>query len=324
MPTARLVPVTTEMDGDDLAADEAWKAARRVGLRRLLVASYVRFRYADGYSNARALALQAALAVVPFVLALSGLTMDLDAPKVARVVAKTIDAISPGGSQDALSTAIHGGQVGHRTGEIALVLGLAFSIFSMTLAMGQLERSANRIYGIERDRPLVTKYVRALVLTLLLGAPVGIGFLVLVAGGAFADAMTQAHAWSTGLAHWWAILRWPGGVVLLAFTIAVVLDRSPRRRQPGLSWLALGSGVSVLLCLVVTGALASYVHISSSFDAIYGPLAGVVALLLWGLGTSVALLLGISVAAQLEAFRSGQEDPVIDDPGRPGRQRVRD
>ena len=101
------------------------------------------------------------------------------------------------------------------------------------------------------------------------------------------------------------------------FTIAVVLNHSPRRRQPGLSWLALGSGVAVVLNLLATGLLAAYVHQSRSFGEIYGPLAGVFALLLWALLSAIALFYGTALCAQLEAFRSGNPEPVYDDPGRP-------
>src|ERR687898_657040 len=78
MTTARTVPVTTEMDGDELDALDAWHLARHHGLRKVAVESFVRFRYGDGFTNSRALALQACLAVVPFLLALTGLASDLD------------------------------------------------------------------------------------------------------------------------------------------------------------------------------------------------------------------------------------------------------
>ena len=66
MTTARTVPVTTEMDGDELDAEDAWHLARHHTLRAVLVESFVRFRYGDGFTNSRALALQTCLAVVPF------------------------------------------------------------------------------------------------------------------------------------------------------------------------------------------------------------------------------------------------------------------
>ena len=68
----------------------------------------------------------------------------------------------------------------------------------MTTAMAQIERGTNRIYGIRRDRPALGKYGRAAVLTAVLAVPVGAGFLLLVAGGAFADAMAEDYGWSDG------------------------------------------------------------------------------------------------------------------------------
>ena len=52
MTTARTVPVTIEMDGDELDAEDAWRELRQVGVRRLFVDAFVRFRYGDGFTLA--------------------------------------------------------------------------------------------------------------------------------------------------------------------------------------------------------------------------------------------------------------------------------
>ena len=323
MTTARTVPVTTEMDGDELDYEDAWRAARQVGLRRLAVDSFVRFRYADGFSHSRALALQSALAVVPFLLALSGLAADIDEERPSQVLAGTIQAVSPGsGEQDALAGAVAGEESAEEAGEIALGFGLAFALLSMTTATAQVERGTNRIYGIRRDRRAPAKYGRAAVMTALLAAPLGLGFLVLVAGGAFADEMVAAYGWSDSTVLAWNVARWPVGLVLVLLAIAVVLDHAPRRRQPRLSWLALGSGIAVTLTMLATGLLAAYVHLGDSFGSVYGPLAGTFALLLWSLLTSIALFYGAAVCAQLEACRAGDSEPAYADPGRPHRTTV--
>jgi YihY family inner membrane protein len=323
--TARTVPVTTEMDGDELDSEDAWRTARRVGLVRLLVTSFVRFRYGDGFTNSRALALQGALAVVPFMLALTGLAADIDQAQPARVAADTISAVSPGsGRQDALGDAVTSSESSQQAGELALGFGLVFSLMSLTTAMAQVERGLNRIYGIRRDRPALAKYGRAAVITAVLAAPLGLGFLLLVAGGAFADAMRAEYGWSAQTALVWNVGRWPLGLLLLVVAIAVMLNHSPRRRQPSLGWLVLGSGIAVTLTAVATVVLAVYVHVGDSFGDVYGPLAGVFALLLWSLLSSIALFYGAAVCAQLEACRAGLPEPAIDDPGRPHRTQVRD
>ena len=323
MTTARTVPVTIEMDGDELDHEDAWRAARQVGLRRLAVDSFVRFRYGDGFTNSRALAFQTALAVVPFLLALSGLAADIDQERPSRVLAGTIQAVAPGtGEQDALAGAVTGDASAEEAGELALGFGLAFASLTMATAMAQVERGLNRIYGIRRDRRAVAKYGRAAVMTALLAVPLGLGFLVLVAGGAFAEEMTRAYGWSERSVLLWNLTRWPLGLLLLVVVIAVVLDHAPRRRQPTLSWLALGSGIAVTLTLVSTVLLAAYVHVGDSFGSVYGPLGGMFALLLWSLLSSISLFYGAAVCAQLEAYRAGDSDPAYPDPGRPDSAQV--
>jgi uncharacterized BrkB/YihY/UPF0761 family membrane protein len=75
-----------------------------------------------------------------------------------------------------------------------------------------------------------------------------------------------------------------------------------------------GGAITLVLWLVFTGLLALYVASSSSFGEVYGPLTGVVALLVWSQLSAVALLLGIAFAAQLEAVRAGVSSPVAVDP----------
>ena len=316
MTTARTVPVTTEMDGDELDAEDAWHLVRRHGVLRVLVESFVRFRYGDGFTNSRALAFQTCLAVVPFMLAVTGLAADIDDDRWARVVAATVNAIAPGqGNDDALAEAVAGGS--EETAELALTFGLLFALMSMTTAMAQVERGTNRIYGIRRDRPALHKYGRAVVFTGLLAGPVGVGFLLLVGGGAFGDAMVDEGAWSETGEDWWSWVRWPVGFALLVFAIALLLDHAPRRRQPALSWLALGAVIAVVLSMVATGGLAAYVTVSASFSSTYGPLAGVFVLLLWSLLSAMSFFYGAAVCAQLEALRAHLPDPAYEDPGRP-------
>ena len=224
--------------------------------------------------------------------------------------------LTPGGRQsDVLSQALAPGSAAERAGGLALTLGIIVGLVSMTLAAAQVERGANRIYGISRDRPGVARFTRAVVLTAVIALPVGLGFLLLVAGGPFGDAMQQFYGWSDTAERVWDLVRWPVGLLVTTFAVTELFDHAPRWRQPALSWLALGGGLAVALVMVASGLLAVYVHVSVSFGDVYGPLAGIIALLIWSNLTAMALFLGIAVAAQLEAARAGVLEPVVDDPG---------
>ena len=254
MTTARTVPVTTEIDGDELDGADAWRMARKVGVGRLLVAAFVRFRYGDGFTNSRALALQTALAVVPFLLALAGLAADIDQERPARVLASTIQAISPGsGEQDALASAVTGDQSSEEAGELALGFGLAFALLSMTTAMAQVERGLNRIYGIRRDRPALAKYGRAAVMTAILAAPVG--HRLPAARRRWRVRRRDGGRLRVERRHRRPVarVRWPVGPGAARLRDRGRARPRPPRRQPALTWLALGSGVAVALTMVATG-----------------------------------------------------------------------
>jgi YihY family inner membrane protein len=304
------VPETRDADGSELAADDALHTLRRYGSWHLAHDAFIRFRYADGFSHSRAFALQLCLAAVPFLIALTGLAADLGQDRGGEVMAHTVLALTPGGSDELVAEALSGQERADEAGEVALVLGLLTGLVALTTAMAQVERGANRLYGVERDRPALRKYARAAVLAVTAGSAAFAGFLLMVAGEPFGDAIEQAYHWGGAAETAWDWLRWPVGLALAVTAIALMFEWAPRRRQPGASWLAVGAGIAVLLWLLTSGALALYVGVSDAFAGIYGPLTAVMALLLWANLTGIALFLGLAFAAQLEAVRAGVPEPV--------------
>jgi YihY family inner membrane protein len=101
---------------------------------------------------------------------------------------------------------------------------------------------------------------------------------------------------------------WPVSLGLTVVTVSLLFRYAPRRHQPGLSWLMVGAGLATVLWWLVSLLLAAYVTQSGDFGATYGPLTGVMALLLWANLTGIALFLGIAFAAQLEDRRITDPD----------------
>ncbi|MFG1603775.1 YihY/virulence factor BrkB family protein [Actinoplanes sp. NPDC049265] len=315
MSSTEPVPETRMMPGDELSADDALEALWHYGRWPLLRDAFVRFRYGDGFSHSRALALQLCLAIVPFLIALSGLATDLGAEEGGKVVADTVVALTPGASEplvrDLLSMSDDEEDEDH--GEFALVVGLITGLVALTQAMAQIERGANRIYGVERDRPALAKYVRAAILAVVAGVPALTGFLLLVAGGAAGDSLAGELGWGSVMRTTWDWVRWPLSLALIVVAVGVLFEQSPRRKQPALSWLLFGAGIATALWWLASLALGGYVRISDDFDATYGPLTAIMALLIWANLTGVAFFFGLAFAAQLEAQRVGVVQPAPPD-----------
>ena len=313
MSSTRPVPETGVMGRDDLSADDAWLTLRRYGGWKLLRDAFLRFRYGDGFSHARALGLQLSLAALPFLIALTGLASKLGITKGGRVVADTVWALTPGASKGLINDLLLDDHRTETIGETALTFGVITAVVALTTAVGQIERGANRIYGVERDRPALQKYTRALILAVVAGPPALIGFLMLVAGSAIGDSMQHWYEWGPAAGTAWTVARWPVSLGLTILTVTTLFRYSPRRHQPGMSWLMFGAGIATGLWWLISLLLAAYIDASGSFGGTYGALTAVMALLLWANLTGIALFLGLAFAAQLEARRVGVPEPTMPD-----------
>ena len=277
---------------------------RRHGLPAFVRDTHARLRYSDGFSHARALALLLCLAAVPLLIALTGLADEVGLAQGGRVIALTTLSLTPGRS-DALVRRLLLDDGPGDAGEAALVVGLISAGVAVTVAMAQIQRGANRLYGVRRDRPTGRKYARALMLTVSSGAPAFCGFLLVVAGRGFGAALEQVYGWGTPFERAWTVLHVPAALILTVTAVAGLFRWAPRRRQPSWRWLLPGVLLSTLLWIVATALLAGYVTSGLSFSQVYGPLSGVMALLLWANAGGVALFAGLACCAQLEACRAG-------------------
>jgi YihY family inner membrane protein len=300
MSTANQVPETWGLTGDD-----ARKTLERTGRWTLIRDAFKRLRYSDGFSHARAMAYATTLVFLQGIIALVGLASALGSGGLSDVIVKTLRQIVPGPAGAILTDAV---QQAHKAGSshrsLALILGLAGALITGTTLMGQIERALNRLYGIEQDRPTGKKYGRAFVLTISAGTLLVAAFAALGLGRAIGSSLSSNTASTI-----WNVARWPLALGLLIAGIALLFKWSPRRHQPGWTWLAFGAIVSVILLAIVTLALDAMFQISSTFGKTYGPLAGIVALILWSLLASIALLFGGAIGAQLEAVRAGRPAP---------------
>ena len=304
MSPAPHVPETYDIDSSDLSADDAATTIRRTGQRQLFKDAGKRFIEGDGTSFARAVGLSLTLSYLPLMIAAVGLSSALSG-KLGDAIKQTLSSIAPKGGGDALSQAVEaGGQGGSTAGVVALIAGLVTGLWSQVAAMSQLERGANRIYGIDEERPYKRKYARAALVALYGGLPALLGFGLIVGGGAAAEAFGGAYGWPQTVITALTWLRWPLGVALDVLAVVVIFRMAPNRHQPAPAWLSVGAALAVTAWLVFTGLLVLYVNNSGSFGKVYGPLTGIIALILWAQLTSVALLLGLAFAAQLESVRA--------------------
>jgi YihY family inner membrane protein len=247
-----------------------------------------RYWDADGPSHSRALAYHSILALLAGLIGLIGLAGALDVPIVRRTVEEWLTRLSPGPSGRILRTAAAQGGSG-----AAAVVGLGTALIVGTRALAEFQRAADRLWGIEEDRPAVRRYLVGLGLAVSAGVLLAAGAMVLAGG----EALAAGAGWGQGFQDVWQIVRWPLGALFAASAIVLLYRVAPRAR-PAAPALAAGAAVAIALWIVFTGLLTLYFSVSEGTTQTYGPLAGLVALALWAAFTSVALHIGVAVTAR--------------------------
>jgi YihY family inner membrane protein len=288
---ARFVPETRDLDSED-----AWQTLRGVQYLPLLKKSMQRFQRADGYSYARAIGFQVALAVFPALIFFVGVSVWTESSLLQSSVESIVSTLAPGSTGDFLQQAIQQGEQNARGNVWAIVLGGVAALTSGAVGMSQIQMGSGRLYGKDEDRGWVKRYAISLALSLSVGMLLAAAFVAIAFGSTIADAVEGESIWSA--------LRWPLGAIAVVMGIAVLYKVAPNRNQPRISWLIVGGLTGTVLWLAFSGGLAAYLALSSTFGDTYGPLAGLMGLLIWAQLTGLALLSGIAFAAQLEEERA--------------------
>jgi YihY family inner membrane protein len=249
------------------------------------------------------------LTLIPSVIALIGAVMVLDLENFRKVLADAAASFAPVPAGRILIVALE--QAEPSSAGIALAVGVIGLLLSGTVGMTHLERAANRIYGVDEDRTARRRYGLAFVLAATVGVMLMVGLAVIVAGGAVGDPRSgaQASGGGGGATGVWEVARWPVGVGLITVAMTVIFMFVPNRHQPRFSWLLSGTAVAVASWVLATVLLGFAYEHASVLGGSYGPLVGMIALLVWGYATGLSVLFGLAFAAQLEAFRAGEPGP---------------
>ncbi len=177
-----------------------------------------------------------------------------------------------------------------------LVVGVLTSLWTANQGMKGLFDALNVVYHEKEKRSFILRTVitlgftfGALLFVLLAMAAVVVAPIVLGFVG-FGD-------WGTMLL---AAARWPVLMLLLALFLAVVYRFGPSRRQARWQWVSWGSGFAAITWLIASIGFSYYVSNFGSYNKTYGSLGAAIGFMTWIWISSMIVLLGGELNAELE------------------------
>jgi membrane protein len=272
----------------------------------LLVRAGKSFSHDHMTSIAAALAYYAFLAIPAALLIVVGVFSLLAGPGAVSTVVGKLHGIVPAQAANLVQTSLENVTQHRGTGLTVLVIGSVIAVWSLTGAMQNLMWALNVAYRREESRSFVHRRFTALgmVAFALLGFALAFGVLVL--GPHLSAWLGNAVGARMPVKIAWYVAEWPLLVLGLLLVFAGLMYLGPNVAERRWRFLTLGSLLALTLWLAASGAFSYYASRFGSYNKTWGALAAVVVMLTWLWLSSVALLYGAEVNAEVERRRERQ------------------
>lgn len=280
-------------------------APGRLGRARTVLVNAAKTAKARDITDvAAALAYYAFLAVPSLLLVAVGMFGLVAGPGAVASLVEELEGVVPAEAATLLGESLT--RITENAGSGLGLVGIGFlvALWSASGAMTSLMRALNRVYEHEETRGFVRQRVVALGMLgwALLALVLTFGLLVL--GPPLSDLVGGVLNLEALVGVVWWTAQWPiliGGL-LLAFAGLLVLG--PNRPGARFRPLTPGAGVAVAIWLAASGLFALYVGTFGSYNKAWGALSAVIVMLTWLWLSSLAVLFGAQVDAELEGGSS--------------------
>jgi membrane protein len=215
-------------------------------------------------------------------------------------ISSQLDAIAdfaPGGAIDVIrdQMTLLASQ-GKGTLGLSFIVGLAISLWSANAGIKALFDALNVVYGEKEKRSFVRLNAISLALTLgaivflliaiaaVIGIPVALNYIGL---GQATDLLIK-------------IARWPILFVGVSFAIACLYRYGPSREMPQWRWVSWGSMFAALTWIAASLLFSWYAANFGSYNKTYGSLGAVIGFMTWIWISSIVVLIGALIDAEME------------------------
>lgn len=258
----------------------------------------------DLMTQAAAMTFYTLLSIFPalaMLVSLYGLVAD---PSTIMHQVDSISLVLPGGAQDLLNDELKSLTTGSERGlGWAFLIGLGTSLWTSNQAMKAMFNALNQVHEVKEKRNffvltgltlLCTFGTVVFMVVALTGIVVVPAVLAFVGLGSVVD---QLLFW----------LRWPLLLGAIGLLLAIMFRFGPCRTKVVWRWISWGSGFAAVGWLLVSVLFSWYVSNFGSYNKTYGSLGALVGFMTWIWISSLVVLVGAQLDAELEKFTVGKQ-----------------
>jgi membrane protein len=264
--------------------DIAWRIYRNFTEHRIM-------------ANAAGVAFYVLLAIFPAMAALVALYGLFAQPSDIAQHVDDLSGFLPGGATDVIRDQLTRiSAQPNSTLSFAFLIGLAISLWSANAGIKAIFDALNVVYNETEKRSFFRLNLVSFAFTISI-----LSFL-LIAFGAIAIlpllteriGVSAASAWVVAVAKWFLLF------VAVSLVVALIYRFGPSRPQPRWTWISWGSVLAAILWLVTSVLFSWYAAHFGSFNQTYGSLGAIVGFMTWIWLSTIVILLGAELDAEIE------------------------
>jgi len=179
---------------------------------------------------------------------------------------------------------------------IGVVAGILVTLWSAMGGVKAMIDALNVIYEQQEKRNLFKLNLAALAFTLG-------GFAVFLTAVGAVIAVPVALSWiglGGAAVELIRIARWPALLIVLLLGLAVLYRYGPNRRAARWQWVSVGSVFASVVWIAASYLFSWYLAKFNTYNATYGSLGAVLAMMMWLWISSMVVLLGAELNAEIE------------------------
>ncbi len=185
---------------------------------------------------------------------------------------------------------------GHQALGFAAITGLLISLWSANSGIKSLFDALNVVYHEHEKRSYFRRTLISFAFTL--GT---IGFMIVALSAVVAVPIILNFAgFGSFSAVLLSLLRWPFLLVVVLFALALIYRYGPSRNKARWQWVSWGSAAATIGWILASIGFSFYVSNFSNYNKTYGSLGAVVGFMTWIWISSMVVLMGAELNAELE------------------------
>jgi membrane protein len=189
-----------------------------------------------------------------------------------------------------------------------LSIGVLAALWASSNGMASVMSTMNKVWGVREQRSWWRRRLLAVGLTLGFSAFIIGSLLLLVFGGVIGGAVASQFGLGEAFKIAWNAVSIPLVIVCALFAIELVYYVAPAGPREW-HWITPGAAFALVAWLGMSFGLRLWVSRFADYSATYGSIGGVILLMLWLYLTSVVLLVGAEIDAEIEAAARREVQP---------------